>query len=117
MQCYHWRGNASGKGLRVLGWSTGRLGQAPKRITLCVCSTFRVLTESGWSYRRLVIGSSGVPGSPEKSRGACPGVPNYSAGDWGSRGANRSEDLVGYLRTASSAESGGGRAVKRRGRA
>ena len=63
-----------------------------------------------------MIGRSGSAGELGEVAGACPGVPNYSAGDWESRGANGSGDLVGYLQTAFSAESGGGRAVKCRGR-
>ena len=59
------------------------------------------------------FGSAGEPG---EVAGRVPGVPNYSAGNWESRGVNGSGDLVGYLRTAFGAESGVGRAVKCRGR-
>ena len=60
----------------------------------------------------LEFGSAGEPG---EVAGSVPGYSELLGRRLESRRANRSGDLVGYLRTASSAESGGGRVVMCRG--
>ena len=104
------------KGLESLGRSTGAIRTSTEENHVVW-----VFYLSGTHGVRVVISAVGdlefgSAGEPGEVAGSVPGRSELLSRRLESRRTDRSGDPVGYLRTAFSTESGGGSAVKRRGR-